>query len=117
MIVLLGISGYVGGAFQRLLQQSGEDYVSYHGSKWTIPSTVIWWISCSLRPQFLINAAGYTGKPNVDACEIAKADALRKRYVSTCGFARLSICRYCVGTRFIGLYFSGGIVDCDGRAN
>jgi len=28
------------------------------------------------RPDFLINAAGYTGKPNVDACENAKADTL-----------------------------------------
>jgi UDP-glucose 4,6-dehydratase len=28
------------------------------------------------RPTFVINAAGYTGKPNVDACEIAHADTL-----------------------------------------
>jgi dTDP-4-dehydrorhamnose reductase len=28
------------------------------------------------RPEFLINAAGYTGKPNVDACELHKADCL-----------------------------------------
>ncbi|HEY5812203.1 MAG TPA: sugar nucleotide-binding protein, partial [Terrimicrobiaceae bacterium] len=28
------------------------------------------------KPDFLINAAGYTGKPNVDACEIHKADCL-----------------------------------------
>jgi UDP-glucose 4,6-dehydratase len=29
------------------------------------------------KPTFLINAAGYTGKPNVDACEQAKADTLQ----------------------------------------
>ena len=28
------------------------------------------------RPEFLINAAGYTGKPNVDACELHKHDCL-----------------------------------------
>lgn len=28
------------------------------------------------KPSFLINAAGFTGKPNVDACETAKADTL-----------------------------------------
>jgi dTDP-4-dehydrorhamnose reductase len=28
------------------------------------------------KPEFVINAAGYTGKPNVDACELAKADTL-----------------------------------------
>ena len=27
--------------------------------------------------SFVINAAGYTGKPNVDACEFAKADTLQ----------------------------------------
>ena len=29
------------------------------------------------QPSFLVNAAGYTGKPNVDACELHKADCLR----------------------------------------
>ena len=28
------------------------------------------------KPDFLINAAGYTGKPNVDACEIHRAECL-----------------------------------------
>jgi dTDP-4-dehydrorhamnose reductase len=28
------------------------------------------------KPSFLINAAGYTGKPNVDACEVHKAECL-----------------------------------------
>ncbi|MFI5338157.1 MAG: sugar nucleotide-binding protein, partial [Opitutales bacterium] len=28
------------------------------------------------KPDFLINAAGYTGKPNVDACELHKAECL-----------------------------------------
>jgi dTDP-4-dehydrorhamnose reductase len=29
------------------------------------------------KPEFVINAAGYTGKPNVDACETARADTLQ----------------------------------------
>jgi len=29
------------------------------------------------KPDFLINAAGYTGKPNVDACETHRADTLQ----------------------------------------
>ena len=28
------------------------------------------------RPAFLVNCAGYTGKPNVDACEVHKAATL-----------------------------------------
>ena len=30
----------------------------------------------SKKPEFVVNVAGYTGKPNVDACELAKADTL-----------------------------------------
>lgn len=30
----------------------------------------------SVRPEFVINAAGYAGKPNVDACEQARAETL-----------------------------------------
>ena len=30
----------------------------------------------SKNPRFVVNAAGYTGKPNVDACELAKAECL-----------------------------------------
>jgi dTDP-4-dehydrorhamnose reductase len=29
-----------------------------------------------VKPDFLVNCAGYTGKPNVDTCELAKADTL-----------------------------------------
>jgi dTDP-4-dehydrorhamnose reductase len=29
-----------------------------------------------LKPRFLINAAGYTGKPNVDACESRRAETM-----------------------------------------
>jgi dTDP-4-dehydrorhamnose reductase len=29
------------------------------------------------RPEFLICSAGYTGRPNVDACEVARADTLQ----------------------------------------
>jgi dTDP-4-dehydrorhamnose reductase len=29
-----------------------------------------------MRPEFLINCAGYTGKPNVDACELHKSECV-----------------------------------------
>ena len=47
------------------------------------------------RPEFVINAAGYTGKPNVDACEIARADTLAgntllpQTIAQACGAARI----------------------------
>jgi UDP-glucose 4,6-dehydratase len=39
------------------------------------PETLRGWLKSS-NPSFVINSAGYTGKPNVDACEVAKAKCL-----------------------------------------
>ena len=36
----------------------------------------LWNFLKTKKPEFVINAAGYTGKPNVDACETARADTL-----------------------------------------
>jgi dTDP-4-dehydrorhamnose reductase len=70
MILLLGASGYVGQAYQRFFtarkidfhaaSRSQNDYLQREGLLRLLDG---------VKPQFLINAAGYTGKPNVDACE------------------------------------------------
>ncbi len=77
MIYLLGASGYVGTAFQALLRLRG---VPYRGlSRADVDYTDLGTLRSLLqreRPEFLINAAGYTGKPNVDACELHKAECL-----------------------------------------
>jgi dTDP-4-dehydrorhamnose reductase len=77
MIVLLGGTGYVGGAFQRFFQSRGIPCQSL--SRAELDYTNLKVLSGYLkthRPDFLINAAGYTGKPNVDACEADKANCL-----------------------------------------
>jgi dTDP-4-dehydrorhamnose reductase len=77
MILLLGGNGYVGRAFQRALQRRGWSFValSRATSDYT-RSEVLLRVLEEQNPDFLINAAGYTGKPNVDACERARADTL-----------------------------------------
>jgi dTDP-4-dehydrorhamnose reductase len=77
MIVLLGASGYLGQAFatelarRRLafmpLSRREVDYSRFE---------VLLKFLRDLKPAFVINAAGYIGKPNVDACENAKAETL-----------------------------------------
>jgi dTDP-4-dehydrorhamnose reductase len=77
MIILLGGSGYVGQAYQKLFTRLGvefrnlvrkqTDYTNPHQLAETLAET---------RATFLINAAGYTGKPNVDACEDDKANCV-----------------------------------------
>jgi dTDP-4-dehydrorhamnose reductase len=76
-ILLLGGSGYVGTAFQDLFKSRGIPYrsVSRAESAGYDPSQLIRLIR-ETGTTFLVNAAGYTGKPNVDACETHKAECL-----------------------------------------
>ncbi len=78
MVVLLGATGYVGQAFARHLENLGVQLACPTRSEtdYTCPSTLRRFLE-QARPEFLINAAGYTGKPNVDACEIHKTACLQ----------------------------------------
>ena len=78
MIVLLGNTGYIGQAFETALHQRGWPCRTLSRSE--LDYTQFGLLSQFLRdtkPEFLINAAGYTGKPNVDACELHWADTLQ----------------------------------------
>ncbi|MEN9403211.1 MAG: dTDP-4-dehydrorhamnose reductase [Verrucomicrobiota bacterium] len=77
MILLLGGSGYVGQAYQRLLTHKNIPFrtLARRELDYTQPARLLALLR-ELRPEFLLNAAGYTGKPNVDACELHKADCL-----------------------------------------
>lgn len=78
MILLLGSSGYIGQAFKTVLDERGEPYATLPRSEASQASfsSLTTWLSTH-QPSFVINAAGYTGKPNVDACEISKAETLK----------------------------------------
>ena len=77
MIYLLGGSGYVGQSYQALLRRKAVPFRNLRRAEvdYTNPS-VLGALLRRERPAFLINAAGYTGKPNVDACELHKAECL-----------------------------------------
>jgi UDP-glucose 4,6-dehydratase len=77
MILLFGASGYIGEAFARELQRRKWPFtpVPRKDVDYTRFDVLMGFLKKS-KPEFVINAAGYTGKPNVDACEIAKADTL-----------------------------------------
>jgi dTDP-4-dehydrorhamnose reductase len=78
MIILLGGSGYIGQAFAQELTARGlrfeaptraqADYTRFDVLSELLQRT---------KPDFLVNSAGYTGKPNVDACEKNWADTLQ----------------------------------------
>ncbi len=77
MIYLLGGSGYVGQAYQALLTRKGIPFRNLrradvdYSNRETLRAALL-----RDKPAFLINAAGYTGKPNVDACELHKHECL-----------------------------------------
>ncbi len=77
MILLLGASGYIGEAFVTELQHRKMDFLPLARKQvnYTRFDALLEFLKTK-KPAFVINAAGYTGKPNVDACELAKADTL-----------------------------------------
>ena len=117
MIVILGASGYVGQAFACLLRARGVEFVAPTRQQldYTQYGQLVELLR-SARPEFLINAAGYTGKPNVDACEAARADALQGNTLLP-----LTISHACEATCTpwghvsSGCIYTGAIVDEGGR--
>jgi len=77
MYIILGSSGYVGSKIFHFLKKNEREVIGISRSDidYTYPRNLKQFLR-SKKPRFLINAAGYTGKPNVDACELAKADCL-----------------------------------------
>ena len=77
MIAILGSTGYVGGTYLSYLEKRGITAIGLSRSEldYTNPDTLSAWLR-ETKPDFLINAAGYTGKPNVDACELDKHNCL-----------------------------------------
>ncbi len=76
-VILLGASGYIGQAFALELakRRCPALRLSRKEVDYTRFDTLLRFLQ-ETRPAFVVNAAGYTGKPNVDACETARADTL-----------------------------------------
>ena len=78
MILLLGATGYIGEAFARELTRRKNDFIPLSRKQvdYTRFDLLLEFLKAK-KPAFVVNAAGYTGKPNVDACELHKADTLQ----------------------------------------
>ena len=73
---ILGASGYVGGALKAYCEQQGISHVVLGRDSTASPQHLVRAIETQ-RVDYLISCAGYTGKPNVDACELHKTDCLQ----------------------------------------
>jgi len=77
VIILLGASGYIGQAFEQELLRRQWPYrpVSRKQIDYTRFDLLLGLLH-ETKASFLINAAGFAGRANVDACETARAETL-----------------------------------------
>jgi dTDP-4-dehydrorhamnose reductase len=106
VILLLGAGGYIGQAFCRELRRRGEPFVplSRGAFDYTRFELLFDYVR-KLRPTFLINAAGYSGRPNVDACEEQRAVTFQANTL----LPQL-IARVCLATRTPWGHVSSGCI-------
>jgi dTDP-4-dehydrorhamnose reductase len=117
MILLLGASGYIGEAFVRELQRRKWPFKALSRKEADYNRfEVLLEVLKKTKPEFLVNVAGYTGKPNVDACEVARADTLVGNALlpQTIAHACL-VCDIPWGHVSSGCIFSGAKVTLNGQ--
>ena len=118
MIILLGGTGYMGRQFLAALREQGLPFIAPSRSE--DDNTQFGPLRDFLRrskADFLINAAGYTGKPNVDACELRQAETLLGNTLFPAALAH--VCAELElpwGHVSSGCIFSGAKVDLDGSS-
>jgi dTDP-4-dehydrorhamnose reductase len=77
MIFLLGASGYVGSAFQRELTRRRLPYQAISRAELDYTRFRVLADALKLhRPRLVIHCGGFTGKPNVDACEAQRTETI-----------------------------------------
>lgn len=78
MIILFGSNGYIGSEFKKQLTELKLPVFYWPNAHKTTFQDLEKWYDESGYPLVgaVINAAGYTGKPNVDVCELNKADTI-----------------------------------------
>src|SRR6266567_2244311 len=78
MILLLGANGYIGQAFAGELRRRGSGFIplSRGAFDYTRFELLFHYVR-KMTPELVINAAGYPGWPNVDACELARKETFQ----------------------------------------
>jgi dTDP-4-dehydrorhamnose reductase len=76
MLIILGGTGYLGRAFTTSFDHYAIKRISRSSINYYERSSLLE-LLLRERPSFLLNAAGFTGKPNVDSCESEKYECLQ----------------------------------------
>jgi len=116
MVVLLGSTGYVGQAFAAQLRARGQEFVApAHGElDLTSRDAVAEWFS-GKRVRYVINAVGFTGRPNIDGTENERWRCLQANTVVPGVLAEvLGDARIAWGHVSSGCIFNGSRADGSG---
>jgi len=83
MYIILGKNGYIAEAIIKELNFRGLPYIAWSRSDidYTNPTHLKRGLYKLGGDIHIVNCAGYIGKPNVDACELAKADCIEGNVV------------------------------------
>jgi dTDP-4-dehydrorhamnose reductase len=106
MILILGSSGYVGQKFQWALRNKGLNYMAVSRSVFDYyQDKVLDDLIEAYKPSMIINAAGFTGKPNVEACEKQRDETILGNIVLP-----LTIAKACVRHDVVLGHVSSGCI-------
>lgn len=100
-VLLIGSLGYIGSEFKCLLDKLGCSYSVVNSKEYSYR----FWKERIKKFDLVINAAGFTGKPNVDAAELKKSDAI----LSNVLFPEL-LAQACESTQIPLLHVSSGCI-------
>lgn len=87
--LIYGRTGWIGGLLGKLCEAQGIEYVYGSGrleNRNSLESDI-----ANINPTHVFNAAGVTGRPNVDWCETHKVETIRTNVVGTLTLA--DVCR------------------------
>ena len=125
MILLLGASGFVGRAFAEELHRRGWTFVplSRRALDYSSFGTLLDFVR-KLKPTLVINAAAYSGRPNVDACEEDRIAAfeintrLPQIISRVCCVQGIPFAHLSTGSIFSGAkIFQGGLLRVEANLN
>ena len=83
MILVFGSSGYIGQEFKKQLDSKNKRVFYWKNAReTTFENLETWYKNLSgCKIDSVINVAGYTGKPNVDVCEMYKGETIHGNIV------------------------------------
>ena len=111
MILLLGAGGYLGQAFAGELRRRGASFIplTRNALDYTQFDLLFDYVR-KMGPEFVINAVGYPGRPNVDGCEQAREMTLHQNTLLP-----QTIARVCLVTNTPWGHVSSACVYCGAK--